>query len=139
MNKMTRNMRRAAQKNGERLQALPWNDFVDVTKMSHERHVDFGGTTEKLPGKVFQNNKYIVQCHLGHTKLGLPVTLAMIRRSDAQPLRPWQDMQRIKNEVFGDEAEAFEMYPKVSELIDVANLYWMWVIDSTVKPGVIDG
>jgi len=131
LSKMTRNMRRAAQKNGERLQALPWNDFVDVTEMSHERHVELGGTKERLPDKVFQNNKYIVQCFLGRTKLGIPVTKAMIRRSDAQPLRSWQEMQRIKNEVFGEEAEAFEMYPKVSELTDVANLYWMWVIDSS--------
>ena len=35
---MSRAMRRASQRNGERLQNLPWNVLEDVTEMQRERH-----------------------------------------------------------------------------------------------------
>ncbi len=50
------------------------------------------------------------------------------RLSDSAPIYSWSDMQRIKNEIFGEEVEALQMFPKESELVDVANLYWMWVL-----------
>jgi len=41
---------------------------------------------------------------------------------------PWIEMQRIKNELFGEERVAVEVFPPESELVDAANMYHMWVM-----------
>lgn len=78
--------------------------------------------------KVFKNNIYIVQVFevdLGAWGKGQK---ALIRRNDSAPIHKWHDFQRIKNEIFGEESTALEVYPKQSRLIDEANLYWLWVL-----------
>jgi hypothetical protein len=52
----------------------------------------------------------------------------MIRRNDELPEHNWSKIQRIKNEVFGEDAVALEVYPKQRNLIDVANIYWLWIL-----------
>jgi hypothetical protein len=39
----------------------------------------------------------------------------------------WRDLQRIKNEVFGPEALGLQYFPRESELVDEANVYWLYV------------
>lgn len=39
----------------------------------------------------------------------------------------WCEKQRIKDELFGLERTAIEVFPPVSELIDEANAYHLWV------------
>ena len=47
----------------------------------------------------------------------------------------WSEKQRIKNEIFGHEAVAIEIFPKMSELVDSANMYHLWVMpDGFVIP-----
>lgn len=50
-----------------------------------------------------------------------------IRNLDSTDI-PWREKQRIKNELFGDERIAIEVYPKESELVDAANMYHIWVL-----------
>jgi hypothetical protein len=54
-------------------------------------------------------------------------TKVMCRRSDSKPICDWQDLFRIKNEIFGEEVEAVQFLPRKSELTDVANLYWFFI------------
>ena len=57
-----------------------------------------------------------------------------IKRNDRQSIHDWRDLQRIKNELFGPEYEAIELYPAESRLVDEANQYHLWVIaDESVK------
>lgn len=51
-----------------------------------------------------------------------------LHRKDRKPLRDWRDMQRIKNDVMGDEIEAVELFPAESRLMDTANEYWLWCL-----------
>lgn len=51
-----------------------------------------------------------------------------IRRNDRKAARDWRDFQRIKNDIAGDEREAFEIYPAESRLLDTANQYHLWVL-----------
>jgi hypothetical protein len=127
---MTRAMRRASQRNGERLQALPWNDLVDVTEFSRQRHAELhpGVVQRHRPDGVWMNNHYTVQVFDGLEVLGRPATKLMIRRNDSGPIHSWYDFQRIKNALYGDEATAIEVYPPESKLTDVANMYWLWVL-----------
>ncbi|MGR9527665.1 DUF7694 domain-containing protein (plasmid) [Priestia megaterium] len=39
-----------------------------------------------------------------------------------------KEKQRIKNEIFGEEYTAIEVFPKESELVDEANMYHLWVL-----------
>lgn len=50
-----------------------------------------------------------------------------IHRLDKQPIHDWRDLQRIKNEIAGPEAEAIELYPAESRLVDIANETHLWV------------
>jgi hypothetical protein len=49
-----------------------------------------------------------------------------IRRIDGGPIFDWRHRQLIKNELIGEECEAFEIYPAESRLSDEANKYHLW-------------
>ena len=59
------------------------------------------------------------------------VTYLSVRRNDRKPDMPWRHLQRIKNELAGDEAEAVELFPAESRLVDTANQRWLWCL----RPG----
>lgn len=46
---------------------------------------------------------------------------------DRAPIRDWRVGQRVKNELVHPEAEAIELYPAESRLMDEANEYWLIV------------
>lgn len=49
-------------------------------------------------------------------------------RNHASSDIPWAAKQRIKNELFGEERVAVEVFPPEPELVDDANMYHMWVL-----------
>ena len=53
-----------------------------------------------------------------------------IKRLDRTPQRDWRDFQRIKNQLVGPEYEAVELYPAESRLVDTANQYHLWLVNS---------
>lgn len=59
---------------------------------------------------------------------GARVLHLSIKRNDRKPVHDWRDLQRIKNELVGPEAEAVELYPAESRLVDAANQYHLWVL-----------
>ena len=50
-----------------------------------------------------------------------------IKRLDKQPIRDWRDLQRIKNEIVSPQAEAVEIYPAESRLVDTSNQFHLFV------------
>jgi hypothetical protein len=78
---------------------------------------------------VQANNLYVVLIRRFVDEQGEQVThLAIRTASQLEP--PWRDMQRIKNEICGEEATAVQVMPPASELIDEADMYHMWVLAS---------
>lgn len=46
---------------------------------------------------------------------------------------PWEDLQRIKNEIgFGD-FDAVEVYPADNDVVNVANMRHLWVLNAPVE------
>ena len=45
----------------------------------------------------------------------------------------WRDKQRIKNELFGEDALAVEVYPRTVDLIDRAPMFHLWIYPIQVK------
>lgn len=57
-----------------------------------------------------------------------------IRRNDRRVIRDWRHFQRIKSELIGPDAEALELYPAESRLIDEANQFHLWVVEGVRLP-----
>lgn len=74
---------------------------------------------------AYLNNVYSVQIYERPDWQGF--RKAMIRRHDGAAVRDWRHLQRIKSELFGAQAVALEMFPAESDLVDEANMYWLWV------------
>lgn len=51
-----------------------------------------------------------------------------IMRVDGKPGVPWPDKQRIKDELVGEGRLAIEVFPPKDQLVDPANLYYLWVL-----------
>lgn len=60
-----------------------------------------------------------------------PVTWLSICRIDRKTVRDWRDLQRIKNELVGEECEAVEIYPAESRLVDTSNQFHLWVMSDS--------
>lgn len=41
----------------------------------------------------------------------------------------WAEKQQIKDELFGENRVAIEVFPKADKLVDVADVYHLWVFD----------
>ena len=60
----------------------------------------------------------------------------MITNLDQSARRDWREFQRIKNELYGDEAEAVELYPAESRVQDPSNAFFLWRIRGRARIGV---
>lgn len=74
-----------------------------------------------------RNNHFSVQVFHHRTDWGTVVQL-MVRRHDAQPVRDWTALQRIKDELFGPDRTAVEVFPPSDQLVDSANIYHLWIL-----------
>lgn len=127
---MTRAQRRASKRHGQRLQKLEWNQFDEITDSAYQTALKLGGNPNYKPHKVYKNNRYLVQCFNDQEILGFKAIQCLIRRNDGKAIYNWPELQRLKNELFGAETEAVQIFPKESSLIDAAHLYWMWILGS---------
>ena len=69
-------------------------------------------TLRRRPDKVFNTRQGMIQ-------LGINAT-------DGSARHDWRDFQAIKNQLAGEECEAFELYPAESRLMDPSNYYSLW-------------
>lgn len=76
--------------------------------------------------RAYGNLVISVQVSEAETEWGT-VTHLWVRRHDGRPLH-WKHMQRIKNELVGEERTAVEVYPAQADLVDVANMYHLYVL-----------
>lgn len=91
--------------------------------------------------KVYVSNdmEYCVMTRDFDTALG-KVTHMCIRNKGSKETNwagtdiPWAEKQRIKNEIFGEEAVAIEVFPAESNKVDQANMYHLWVLHEYELP-----
>lgn len=96
--------------------------------------VDLSKMQSKIPTglvQAFRNNLYSVQVF--QRKMNGSEQLAALFGIRAHvgamsSKMTWAIKQRIKNELAGSERLAFEVYPPVSELVDDADMYWLWIM-----------
>lgn len=100
---------------------------------SSPNHLKAGGGWFRELNEVFVDEKrmYCVMIRPVETEWGT-VEHACIRNTPCTDI-PWAEKQRIKNEIFGKERIAVEVFPEESKLVDEANLYHIWVLPEGFK------
>lgn len=83
----------------------------------------------RAPMEMWRNDRYVATVDRDPTGW---IRSISVRRTDRKPDIPWRHLQRIKNDIAGDEAEAIELFPAESRLVDTANQRWLWL----PRPGV---
>jgi len=86
---------------------------------------------------AYQNHTYSVQVWLDEPKAARPYPLIhlLIRRNDGEEIcAPWDELQRIKNDIVGPDHEAIELYPCESRCVRAASMRHLFV---HVSPGHI--
>ena len=80
---------------------------------------------------VDKSQTYVVMLRTLETSWGT-VEHACIRNAENTDI-PWREKQRIKNEIFGEERTAIEVFPAESELTDQAMMYHIWILPESMK------
>lgn len=119
-------------KNGKRV------DIIDTLKQEEIESYRAGEV------EWWQNNLYCVQINrgkyvlcssmdnAGKIDIGWPemIWLSIRRRERARLPRDWRDLQRIKNELVGEEHEAVELFPAEARKVDESDQFHLWVFAS---------
>lgn len=102
--------------------------------------IDLATTIAVVPPgltRAFMNTRYVVMIYDDVPTTHGPAIKALVQKHDNTPIvNHWSEMNKIKNEIFGDEVLAIEYYPRKSELVDDFNLYWLMVYPVGVIPEV---
>ena len=128
-NRETRRKKKAMFK--RELRTASFDDFKDITFKALNSPNAFPPGMGKLIG-FHKNSLYSVQ----HYIRADGVVLLGIRRHDEKKSCPWSHKQKIKNILLGEDANAIEIFPSEEDLVDAANIYWLWCgesIDKVVK------
>lgn len=82
--------------------------------------------------KTMKNNQFIVffsEERITLNNVRFKCDRIMVQANDGKPIiNHWAKMQDIKNQLFGEDFIGIEFYPTESELIDDANIYWMYIV-----------
>lgn len=80
--------------------------------------------------ETWMNNVYVATVHdVDYVGEGWPQMKQLsIRRIDRKVIHDWRDLQQVKNDIFGPETEAVELYPSDDRVVDTANSYHLWVL-----------
>ena len=96
-----------------------------IEKLTEEQVANF---RKKIPESVWSNSRYLVQVYDASCQLNVPMKhLSIKNHQNNHFAHDWRDLQRIKNEICGDEKEALEVYPAMSRLVDNSNQFHLWV------------
>lgn len=118
-------MERAKEKHVANLMKGGYDQWVEITDEDHTKILMKEIKGEK-PVRIWRNGCFIVQAY--NTPNSWGAVRLMIRWLDARPDHDWGLFQRIKNDLFGPDRVALEVYPSERNKQDVANMYWLWVM-----------
>lgn len=86
---------------------------------------------------LFVNSRYLVSVFRERVNwwglARVTVVRLGIENFDHSARHDWRDFQRIKNELVHPEAEAFEVYPAESRLLDPSNYFLLWVFPKGMR------
>ena len=123
---MERAMREESLKFGEMLREIPFEDWSVSQRNNPDR-----------PLRALRSRDFLVQVY-NEGNGGVLVRLSINRtRLNAAGTRwedgiTWDDLQRLKNEAGYGDFDAVEVYPRQSDVVNVANVRHLWVMAEPV-------
>lgn len=123
-----RSMERAKEKHIRKLVQGGYGEWRDVTNDDQTKDVVTRMMMQGMtpPYQVWMNGLFVVQAF--NTPNEWNAIRLMIRWADARPDHDWSLFQKIKNDLFGPDRVALEVYPAEKNKQDIANMYWLWVL-----------
>jgi hypothetical protein len=113
-------------KQSRRAAHQPWEKLQPAVNAVGQHEVTHAGETFK----IYKNALYTVLVKQVTMRANFPaMTHLSVRRNDRQPIFDWRDMQRVKNDLIGEENEGVQLFPAESRLLDTSNQYHMYVIN----------
>ena len=73
---------------------------------------------------IVKNERYEVNIY----QLPSGITWLSCKRRNKSDVHDWRELWRIKNELCGEDREAFEVYPSVRRVVDTSNQYHLFVL-----------
>lgn len=105
-----------------------WHKSIPMKKL----HEDFGmysGTWSILMDRYWESDDgYTVSSRQLRTEWGVIEHVSLERVFPKGGDIPWAVKQEIKNELFGNRAVAIEVFPAQKNLVDVMDIYHLWVL-----------
>ena len=114
-------LRKYQEREQRALRTGAWGPWESVA----ERRRGTGGWLDEVHA-VWKNHVFAVLIRTVPTAWG-DVQHAAIRNVSETDI-PWAAMQRIKDELFGADRLAVEVFPPRDELVDEANMYHLWIL-----------
>lgn len=99
-----------------------WSPLVQTHERDSAFYADVGCDYS------FANSRYQVLVNYEDVPGWPPLVHLKIKAHDKRCVRDWRDMQRIKNEICGTEAEGVELYPEEGRLVDEVNEFHIYVL-----------
>jgi hypothetical protein len=108
-----------------RLHEKAWTPFIEWDE-KHEKQGD---------ARVYENSRYIVHVYPAKQQADgwPPIIHVSIRHIHNIAITDFRDFQRIKTELLSPEAEAVQIFPAESRLVDSCNQYHLWVFAPTAE------
>jgi len=112
----------------KKLMKQPVTKFKEVD-LKTVSFIPFGMT------RAFKNTRYMVMVFDNRkVSTGFAIQVLIQKHDDTPILNHWSEIQKIKNEIFGNEITAIEYFPPESKLVNQYNIYWIWIFPDGVLP-----
>lgn len=114
-----------------------WTEMI-APKLAHdELGVYHGLWMPEMDRCWLSDDGYSVMSRLLDTDMGKVEHVTIQRRggftNDGENDIPWKVKQEIKNELFGEKRTAIEIFPSADRLVDVMDVYHLWVFDKNFR------
>lgn len=98
-------------------------------KYLHETLGIYNGSWSREMDRYWESNDgYTVSSRLIRTPWGTVEHVSISRLTPETGDIPWAVKQQIKNELFGSNSVAIEVFPSEKNLVDVCDVYHLWVL-----------
>lgn len=110
-----------------------WYQGIDPKTIQSRFEIYHGEWMPQLDRYWFSDDGYSVMSRLINTEWGkvehVTIQNSLLKGGDV----PWSIKQEIKNEIFGENRVAIEIFPSENRLVDVMDVYHLWILPKNFK------
>lgn len=89
-------------------------------------------TSVSPPAAVWRSREFVAMLYVHESMRRLSVLRVTTQKDDWADEITWDQLQRVKRECGFGEVDAVEVYPRDSDVVNVANIRHLWLMDEPV-------